>query len=123
MITRKDSVSLSDFCPVNHWSPDLEVGAYFKNPKGQTQGKPMFLIDHTTDQRYLNQSKIIVGLKCFCLTLGTPLVHSAVSVMNIVDKILKLVALSHFWIKKDGKGGSSLKERAVDAGNDLLRVI
>lgn len=110
------SINLRDFQPINTWKPDSD------GPKW-SDGDPRYLIDATTKRRYWNESKGCVGFKCFLLTLGTPIVHSIASLVNVAYRIVKLVTLSHFWMDKKGEKSYSFKERSKDAGKDLLRVI
>lgn len=110
------SVTLRDFQPINTWQPDLD-GLKWRD------GDPQHLIDMSTGRKYWNESKDCVRSKCFLLTLGTPIVHSGASLVNIAFRILKLVSFSHFWIVKEGEKSYSFKERLKDAGQDLLRII
>jgi hypothetical protein len=96
------SVTLRDFQPVNTWKPDLE------GPKWG-DGDPEHLIDMTTGRRYWNESKGCVGFKCFLLTLGTPIVHSIASLVNVAYRIMKLVSFAHFWMNKEGEKPYSCK--------------
>ncbi len=109
------SITLRDFQPINTWKPDLN------GPKW-SDGDPKHLIDATTERRYWNESKGCVGFKCFLLTLGTPIVHSVASLVNVVYR-MKLVMFSHFRVDKEGEKSYSFKERLKDAGKDLLRVV
>ncbi|GAB4228505.1 MAG: hypothetical protein Tsb0021_05900 [Chlamydiales bacterium] len=109
------SVNLSDFQPINRWKPDLDGPKYY-------DGTAQYLIDQATGRKYLNESKGVVGYKCFLLILGTPIVHTITSVMNVAYRIVKLVTLSHFWMQKDGEQSYNFKNRLKDAGTDLLRI-
>jgi hypothetical protein len=106
---------------VNHWKPDLDGETYTCCENHQGQAK--FLIDQTTNRRYLNESKGTVGFKCFLLALGTPFVQSISSIVYVVYRILKLISLSHFWIGKNEEANSSFKARLADAGEDLLKIV
>lgn len=110
----------ADFTISNRWTLDSNGEKW---PFGERCGQPMYLIDNTTGRRYLNESKTIVRIKCFLLTLGTPLAHPFVSIINIAYRILKLISLSHFWIeKKNEEKKYNFKARSADAGYDLLRI-
>lgn len=109
------SINLRDFQPINRWKPDLDGPKYW-------DGTPQHLIDQTTSRKYLNESKVVVGFKCFLLTLGTPIVHAIAAVVNVAYRIVKLVTLSHFWMPKDGEQSYNFKSRLKDAGTDLLRI-
>lgn len=114
-------VTLRDFQPVNNWKTDLDGEKYSCCQDHNRHAK--FLIDQTTNRRYFNESKRVVGFKCFLLMLGTPFVHPIASIINVAYRILKLVSLSHFWIEKDGETKYSFKERLADAGKDILRIV
>ena len=110
------SVNLRDFQPINSWKPDLNGPKYY-------DGTAQHLIDQTTGRKYLNESKGVVGFKCFLLTLGTPIVHTIASVVNVAYRILKLVTLSHFWMTKEGEKSYNFKSRLKDASTDLIRIV
>jgi len=109
------SVVIRDFQPISTWELDSNGSKY----RDQT---PIYLIDTSTNKKYLNESKNCVRIKCFLLTLGTPIVHSIASLVNVVYRILKLVSFSHFT-GKEGETPYSFKGRLKDAGLDLLRIV
>ena len=111
-----DDIKLNDFRPINTWIPNQE------SPKDSSSGEPLLIKDKSTGRDYLNQPRSIVGLKCFFLTLGTPLVHIPASLINLALRIAKIVTLSHFWAPCCCKH-DSFKARATAAGEDLLRII
>jgi hypothetical protein len=111
------SVSIKDFHPVNSWKPD-EHGQ-----KWSGSNEPAYLIDRTTGRRYFNESQGVVRFKCLLLTLGTPIVHTAASIINVAYRILKLVTLSHFWAPKKEESRYDFKARLTDAGKDVLRIV
>lgn len=115
------SVTLNDFQPFNRWKPDLDGPKY--DCCWEHMGIPYYLIDEATGRRYLNESKGVVRYKCFLLTLGTPIVHSIASIVNVAYRIAKLVTLSHFWVDKKFGEVDTFNERLKDAGRDLARII
>lgn len=113
------TIQWNDFRPVNNWTLDLagdQWGCCAEN------AEPKFLKDESTGRRYWNESKGIVGFKCFLLTLGTPFVHPIASIINVAYRILKIVSLSHFWLPNNQKS-YDLKGRALSATKDLLRIV
>ena len=166
-------VTLQDFYPVSTWKVDKKgerwtkllsgtmtqkyvycpyernEGGYWKLDYSKiTDAKykdlePMYVIDQSTNNKYWNESKNVTRLKCFLLTFGTPFVHTVASIANIAYRILKLVTLSHFWVKKEGEENYILKlvtlshfwvkkegeenysftARLKDAEVDLLRIV
>jgi hypothetical protein len=113
---RKMNVLLKDFQPINTWKPDQTGPQWFN---GNEVLEPQFLIDQTTNKRYLNESHGVVRFKCFLLTIGTPLVHSIASIATIAYRALKLVTLSYFWTDTH----IPFKARLSNAGKDLLRIV
>lgn len=113
------SVCFGDFCPVNTWVVDYNGPRY-------TCGccnAPINLIDKTTNRVYLNESHIIVRVKCLALTLGTPIVHAVASVLNVAQRVLKLAVGFHFWAPCENEKTYSFSARAAEAGKDLLRIV
>lgn len=111
------NVTLKDFQLFNTWEVE-------KNGRPFINGKPAFIIDETTKQKYWNESKGCVGLKCFLLTLGTPIVHSIASLVNVAYRIVNLISFYHFWKDKElGEYPYSFKERLKEVEEDLLRII
>lgn len=90
------SVTLRDFCPINRWTAD-EKGPYWEgNYKPEVMGPYQYLIDQTTDRRYLNQDPGVVRTKCILLTFGTPFIHLIASIANVAYRIWNLISLAHF---------------------------
>ena len=146
-------VTLQDFYPVSTWKVDEEgerwkkllsgtmTQKYVYCPYERNEGgywkldystitdanykdlEPMYVIDQSTNNKYWNESKNVTRLKCFLLTFGTPFVHTVASIANIAYRILKLVTLSHFWVKKEGEENYSFTARLKDAEVDLLRIV
>jgi len=109
-------VCLKDFLPINSWTPDVD------GPRWCENGSPQFLIDQSTNRRYWNEPKGVVGTKAFLLTLGTPFVHAIAATINAAEKCLKLISLSHFWMPAD-PGATHFKARLLEAKTDLLQLI
>lgn len=112
--SNQPSVIKEDFQPFNKWKVDKDGPKFFN-------GEPRNIIDQTTGRKYFNESKTTVGFKCFLVTLGTPIVHTIASLLNVAWRILKLVTLSHFWVPQ--KGNYNFTARAKEAGKDLLRIV
>ncbi|HEV3269858.1 MAG TPA: hypothetical protein VGZ69_04330 [Candidatus Rhabdochlamydia sp.] len=108
-------ITLKDFQLSNVWKVD-EVG------KKYWDGTPCHIIDQTTNRKYLNESKGTVAFKCFLLILGTPIVHSIASSVNVAYQITKLVTLSHFWVDI-GEEPYIFTTRLENVGKDLLKIV
>lgn len=117
-------IKLKDFCPINHWEVDnSRLWTKDTAPLEKLIGLPRHLKDKTTDRFYWNERKKTVRIKCLKLIVAVPLVHTIGIALNIAYRIIKLVTLSHFWIKKEGEGKYDFKTRLKDAGKDLARII
>lgn len=109
-------VTFKDFQPINRWKVDSEGPQWSYGVK-----EPQFIIDQTTGRRYFNESKGVVGFKCFLVTLGTPFVHLPAAVINLAYRVAKVVSGSHFWMPTSST--STFKARLAEAGKDLLRIV
>lgn len=109
-------ITLKDFQPINRWKLDSEGPQW-----GYGVQEPQYIIDQSTGRRYFNESKGIVGYKCFLLTLGTPFVHLPAAFINLAYRIAKVVSGSHFWAAASHT--TTFKARLTEAGKDLLRIV
>lgn len=110
-------VTWQDFQPFNVWTPDT------RGEKWPEDRSPKYLKDETTQRPYWNEDEAVVRKKCAWLAIGTPIFHAIALVGNVAYRIIALLTLSHFWWPKEGEKEYSLKERAKDAGKDLLRIV
>jgi hypothetical protein len=105
-------VKLADFQPINTWKPDLDRKNW--NNDGETQ----FIIDLSTNNRYLNDSPTTIRVKCFLLTIGTPIVHAIAALLNVALRIVRLVTFYNFFATK-----ASFEEAFVEDLKDLARIL
>lgn len=110
-------VKLKDFSIKTQWELDEKGEKWENNP---TILK--YIIDRSTGRKYWNESAQSIRIKCSLLLLGTLLVHFIAGMMNVAYRALKLLSLSHFWIKKADEQGYFFLGRAQDAGIDFLRM-
>ena len=108
-------VCLSDFSYFNSWKEDVG-GETFKC------GTPKYVIDSSTQRKYLNESHWTVRFKCVGLTIATPFVHLVAGVVNIAIRTIKLITFYHFWKPKSGDS-YNLKGRVIDAVIDICKII
>ncbi|MCE2983928.1 MAG: hypothetical protein LW832_10245 [Parachlamydia sp.] len=101
-------ILLKDFQPINHWVLG-ERGPRFWD----VLDIPQFIIDQSTGRKYLNESANVVRFKCFLLTLGTPFAHAVASLVNVADRIVKLITLSH--LRSHGVTMQAAREASIDA--------
>lgn len=105
-----------DLIPWNHWEIDT------KGPKWSDVDEPQFIIDKSTGRRYLNESKGWIRFKCFWITLGTPLIHGFMSIVNIIYRVFKTLLGGEFWFWRVGFS-YNFKARIINVGIDLLRIV
>lgn len=110
-----NSINVRDFQPINTWRLNID-GPKWKN------GQPEYLIDNSTKRLYWNENEEIVRLKCFLLSLGTPLVHLVTSIGVIMRRILKVVSFYHLWVI-DKDQSYLLKGRVLKIGEELLGIL
>lgn len=110
-------VKLKDFKPINEWQENQDP-----NERRYNNGRVMYVIDTTTNRKYLNESKGCVRLKCTALTAATPIVHAVACVANTIFRLVRIFSFYHFWADKQEKTYSFL-DRLKDCGQDCLRVI
>lgn len=114
------SVKLNDFQPLNKWIEDTE-GEKFESCSGEEI--PKYIIDQTTNRKYLNESRFCVGNKCLLLTIGTPFVHAIAGIIAVAFRTLKVISFYHFWRVKTSEDHYDGKERLKDLGKCLLRIV
>lgn len=59
-------------------------------------------------------------VKCLALFVATPLIHAIGLVLNLANRVVKVVSLAHFW--HPSLKNCSLADRSFSFGRDLLRV-
>lgn len=102
-------VVLKDFYPINHWEVDRE--------------KPKNIIDWSTGRKYMNESEGIIRTKCFFVIFATPVVHCVACVVNVANRVAKLLIGFQFWVPRVGEESCSFKARLKEARKDLLLVL
>ncbi len=117
------SVKLKDFCPVNKWEVDENGSPWFKYCPKEKLGTPKYILDQTTGRKYRNEYRSTIRIKCLVITASSPLTLTLLPVLNVAYRILKLVTLTHFWVKKEDEVKYDFKARLADAGKDLLRIV
>ena len=85
------TVTLKDFYPVNKWREDSSLFQW-----GGYNSEPEHIIDLSTNRKYWNEPKKIIRIKCALLAIGTPLVHSIASPINMIYRIVNILSLHHF---------------------------
>lgn len=77
-------------------------------------------VDLSNGDQYWEDDPNIVRLKCLGLVAATPLVHALGLILNLANRIAKLITFAHFWHASTGH--YSLEEKGWSLGKDLLRV-
>lgn len=107
-----NQIHQNDFKIFNNWTVDRS-GSRFST------GEPYYLIDQSTQKRYLNEDKFVVGFKCFLLTIGTIPVHSIASVVNSVARFC--LAGSALFTNNPGQN-LSLKQKFITCLKHLAHI-
>ncbi|HSW86745.1 MAG TPA: hypothetical protein VLG49_04500 [Rhabdochlamydiaceae bacterium] len=90
-------------------------------PYSKWERNRFYIIDRTNNDRYSDDSVRVKGLKCSALAAATPVVHAISTVLNVANRIGKLITFSHFWHPSQSYG-YSFERRLFQFGKDLLRV-
>lgn len=101
----KFSITLKHFCPINSWE------------KSEDQ---YYLIDKSTQEKYSFDSPSTVREKCALAFVVTPLVHTIGLILNLANRITKLILLAHLWCPSPNT--YNINERLSEAGKDIARV-
>lgn len=96
-------ISFSHFIPINQW-----------DEKGFT------FVDRGNQDVYVHDSQKVKRLKCLALTAATPLIQAVALLLNLANRVAKIVTLAHFWYPTSTE--FTLKERSFELLKDLLRV-
>jgi hypothetical protein len=72
------NVTLADFCPINPWIP-----------------RNNDLIDYFTGRAYSLEPKVLVGFKCFLLTIGTIPVHLLAATKADIAGLGRILSFYH----------------------------
>ncbi|MFI5333933.1 MAG: hypothetical protein ACHQT8_02055 [Chlamydiales bacterium] len=118
-------VLLNGFDESNHYPVTL---SHF-NPCSSFQQQEEQLIDSSNGDHYIDQTLVIMRSKCLLTFLVTPIAQAVGLLLNLVNRIAKLITFAHFWRPPiEAPHGISLEThvqpiRSEAALKDLLRVI
>jgi hypothetical protein len=76
------------------------------------------LTDSINADKYLED--VLIPHKCLALIVATPLIQVVGILISVINRIIKLITLAHFWYPSEKE--YSLSERAWTFGKDTLRV-
>ena len=125
------NLTIKDFYPINNkWTPEVggsTWGHVERRDDGDyrvSSGVPRFIVDGATNKKYLNEDLKIIRIKCFLLTLGTPVVHSIAALYAIASKTLKIATFYHFRKARATEPQRPKISTALKAtGIDLLKIV
>lgn len=100
-------VKLSHFSPCTCWKGDDDS---------------LYLIDSLNGDRYFNDSAKTKRLKCLGLVASTLIVHAVSHLIDLVNRIVKLITFAHFWHSCNGRD-YQFGARLLNFGTDLLRIV
>ncbi len=96
----------------SHFSPCTE----FTND----DSNDLYIVDSSNRDRYLADDPKVTRLKCLLLATATPIIHPIGLLLNLANRIAKLISFAHFW--HPSAEHYSLNEKLWAVGKDLLRV-
>lgn len=111
-------MKLNDFQLVNKWVPDTEGPKWDDYGYGLT-GQPKYIIDQTTNKKFLNESKKIIRIKCAILTIATPIKKPLFAIPICAFRVIKILSFSHFW---QSKYRTTKGQPFREAGKDVLKI-
>lgn len=107
------NIVAKDFCVFNKWRVDHQSERFY-------DGQPRHLIDESTGRRYLNEDKLVVGFKCFLLTIGTLPVHLIASSIKVLQCAFNAVFA---FIQPAPHTGYNLKNRISDSLLNIAKIV
>lgn len=126
------SFVFTDFLPAAASQIGRSFGEVLTNGFNEHGNRPLMLshflpytrfekgVDLSNGDRYWNDDLNVTRLKCLGLVAATPIVHAIGLVLNLANRIAKIVSFAHFW--HPSSEHYSLSERSWSLGKDLLRV-
>lgn len=107
---------LSEF----HERERIEIKPAHFNPFSGWKADDHKVVDLTTGDEYINDSQNVIRLKCAALFAATWIVHPIALLLNLINKICKIVSFAHLW--KPANREYSFTARLGNLGKDLLLV-
>lgn len=86
------TLTIKDFYLLNTWKEDKE------GMKWPESNIPKYLIDLSTNKRYLNEQKSTVRIKCCLLAGGSVFIHPLQVLKNVAPRVNQIVKLSLFFL-------------------------
>ena len=129
------SLNLRRLCPINEWAEDVEGPVWWP---GTNCNKPYYVIDRTTNDKYLNQDKSNIRSKCLAAVFASLFLHPISIIGNVIWRIIKLISFFEFWkkpnmkdiqkiypenFKEEYERRLTLKSRSTEYMQDALRII
>ena len=106
----------SHFCPFNTWEVETKISPYYSDRSYQTG----WIIDTTTGDKYDNEEVSMTRFKCMAIAASAFLAQSVALLLNLINRIVKLVSLAHLWYPREES--RSFVARLLEMGKDILRV-
>ncbi|OGN56385.1 MAG: hypothetical protein A3D96_05270 [Chlamydiae bacterium RIFCSPHIGHO2_12_FULL_44_59] len=122
----------TDFLPAATRHIGEQFGEVVKNDCNERHNRPVsfshFLpytsfesgVDLSNGDQYWEDNPYITRLKCLGLVAATPILHAIGLVLNLANRIAKIVSFAHFW--HSSSDHYSLSEKSWSFGKDLLRI-
>lgn len=110
-------IRLSHFLPYTKFEDIVSQ----PDPNNEAETNEAVAVDLSNGDVYWADDPNVTRLKCLALATATPIVHAISTLLNLVNRIAKLVLLAHFWYPSLDKE-YCFSKRAWTFGKDLLRV-
>lgn len=98
-------IHFSHFIPCNQWKVQDNL----------------YIVDESTGDSYFNDSLFTKKFKCLALVVVIPIIHAIGIVLNLANRIAKLVTFSHVWFPIRA-ADNLLRNRATIFCRDLIVV-
>lgn len=123
------SLTFNHFFPLSTIEEDLNSANKYNYASQKRDGKKVNVIDSSTGDKYVNDERNTIRLKCTMLLFSVPIMHGFIALLDIVIRLMKCLSFYHFWKIKKGRVSTisipqpSLSVRAYSFVLDLVHII
>lgn len=107
-------IKLSHFSPCTPWEEPEDV--YDEDTRC------LYMTDSINGDIYIHDSASAKRLKCLALVGATLIVHAIGIILDIANRIAKLITFAHFWHSCNGRD-YAFTARLCSFGENLLRIV
>lgn len=123
------SLTINHFFPFSTIDEDPYSANKYNYISKQYDGKKVNVIDSSTGDKYVNDERNTIRLKCTMLLFSVPIMHGFIALLDIVIRLMKCLSFYHFWKIKKGRVSTisipqpGLSVRAYSFVLDLVHII